>query len=69
MKNDKHHSTPPQKRCPFFTLSMQQGAANGSKRRHKAKVGNRRILRVMKRDPATSGKLPQSAANASFSGC
>jgi hypothetical protein len=66
MKTDKHHSTPPPKRCPFLALSVQQGAANGSKRRHKAKVGNRRIPRVMKRDPAASGKLPQSAANASF---
>ena len=56
-------------RCPFLALSVQQGAANGSKRRHKAKVENRPILRAMARDPATSSTPPQRAANASFSAC
>ena len=39
-------------RCPFLALWMQQGAANRSKPRHKAKVKNPRILRRMRRDPA-----------------
>jgi hypothetical protein len=56
-------------RCPFLALSMQQRAANGSKRRHKAKVENRRILRMMRRDPATSSTSPQRAANVSCSAC
>jgi hypothetical protein len=53
--------------CPFLALSLHQTAANGGKRRRKAKVENRRILRVMARDPATANTPPQRAANASFS--
>jgi hypothetical protein len=34
-------------RCPFLALSVRQRAANGSKRRHKTKVENRRISRVV----------------------
>ena len=30
----------PDVRCPFLALSVQQRAANGSKRRHKAKAEN-----------------------------
>ena len=52
--------------CPFLALWVQQRAANGGKRRHKAKVENRRILRVMTRDPATSSTPPQRAANVFF---
>src|SRR6059058_252928 len=37
-------------RCPFLAISMQQGAANGSKARHKAKVKNRSILSGMAHD-------------------
>jgi hypothetical protein len=55
--------------CPFLALSMQQRAANSSKRRHKAKVDNRRILRGMEPNPATSSTPPQRAANVSFSAC
>lgn len=50
-------------RCPFLALCQQQGAANGRKRRHKAKVRNRRIRRVMVGEPATSSILPQRPAN------
>jgi hypothetical protein len=46
---------------------MQQRAANGGKRQHKAKVENHRILRVMARDPAMSSTRPQRAANDVFS--
>jgi hypothetical protein len=56
-------------RYPFLALSMQQRAANGSNRRHKAKLKNRRILLMMTRDPATSSTPLQSAANVSFSAC
>jgi hypothetical protein len=48
---------------------MQQRAANGGKRQHKAKLENHRILRVMARDPATSSTRRQRAANAVFSAC
>src|ERR1041384_6775181 len=47
------------RRCPFLALWAHQRAANGSKQRHKAKVENRRILRVMKRGSATSSAPPQ----------
>jgi len=56
-------------RCPFLALSTQQTAANGSKRRHKAKVENRLILRVMAHVPATPSTWPQRAANEVFSAC
>jgi hypothetical protein len=57
---------PPLRRCPFLALWKQQGAANGRKGRHKAKAENRRILRGMKRDAATSGKLPQGRLSLLF---
>jgi hypothetical protein len=38
---------------------MQQRAANGGKRQHKAKLENHRILRVMARDPVVSSTPPQ----------
>jgi predicted nuclease of predicted toxin-antitoxin system len=53
--------------CPFLALSEPQRAANGSKRRHKAKVTNWRIFRVTRRAPATSGNEQGRAANVSFS--
>jgi hypothetical protein len=56
-------------RCPFLALSVHQRAANGSKRRHKAKAEDRWIFRVMARDPATPSKEAQRAANVSFSAC
>jgi hypothetical protein len=56
-------------RCPFLALSVHQRAANGSKRRHKAKAENRRIPRVMARDPATSSTRRQRPANDAFSAC
>ena len=55
-------------RCPFLALWMQQGAAHRSKPRHKAKVENRQIPRLMKRDPAVSSTWPQTAANGSTTG-
>ena len=58
-----HHSHPPC--CSFLALSLHQGAANGGKRRHTAKVSNRRILRGMKRDPATSS-TPRKGRLATF---
>jgi hypothetical protein len=57
------------RRRPFLALSVHQGAANGSKRRHTAKAEDRRILRVMARDPAISSTRRQRAANVSFSAC
>ena len=48
--------------CPFLALSVQQGAANGSKGRHKAKAESRSILAATGPDPATSGIPPQTAA-------
>jgi hypothetical protein len=48
---------------------VQQGAANGGKRQHKAKGGNRRIPRMMVRDPAEFSTLPQRAAHDVFSAC
>jgi hypothetical protein len=59
----------PPGRCPFVALSVHQRAANGGKRRHKAKAEDRPILRVMMRDPATSSTRRQRAANVSFSAC
>src|SRR5437899_35256 len=47
----------------------QHASLDSGKRRHKAKVGNRPILRVMARDPTAYGTPPQSATNASFSAC
>jgi hypothetical protein len=47
---DRHHIVGEAflRRCPFLALSVQQGAANGSKRRHKAKPTirpvNRRVV-------------------------
>jgi hypothetical protein len=55
------------RRCPFLALSVQQGAANGSKGRHKTKAENRSIFGATMPDPATSRKPPQSAANDVFS--
>jgi hypothetical protein len=54
---------------PFLALLAQQRVANGSKRRHKAKVEHCKILRVMTCDPAASGTPEQRAANVSFSAC
>jgi hypothetical protein len=54
---------------PFLALSVHQRAANGGKRRHKAKVETSRMLRVMAHDPAASSTLPQRAANDIFSAC
>ena len=56
-------------RCPFLALSLHQRAANGGKRRHKAKVQIRAIRRVMAGHPATPSTRAQSAANVSFSAC
>ena len=42
-----HELSSGDQRCPFLALSVQQRAANGSKRRHKTKVENRRISRVV----------------------
>jgi len=53
----------------FLPFLCNQGAANRSKQRHKAKVENRGFLQVMACDPATSGTRPQRAANVSFSAC
>jgi hypothetical protein len=55
-----------ERRCPFLALWMQQGPANDSKDRHKAKMENHRSLRERRPHPATLGKSPQTAANASF---
>jgi hypothetical protein len=55
--------------CPFLALSVQQGAANSSKERHKAKSENPAILAAMMPDPAASSTPRQSAANVSFSAC
>jgi hypothetical protein len=46
-------------RCPFLALSVQQRVANGSKRRHKAKVRNSLILLAATHDrqrPTRSSK-------------
>jgi hypothetical protein len=48
---------------------VQQKAAKAGMSSHKAKVENRWFLRALMRDPATSGKRPQRAANVSFSAC
>jgi hypothetical protein len=68
---DRHHIVGEAflRRCPFLALSVQQGAANGSKRRHKAKAAIRPILPAMARDPAACRTLPHSAANVAFSAC
>jgi hypothetical protein len=54
---------------PGVALLLPFGAPKGSKRRHKANVENRWILRVIARDPATANTPSQKAANASFSAC
>ena len=49
----------PWRRCPFLALLVHQRAANGGKRRHKAKAENRPVLPVMPRirqRPAHRGK-------------
>jgi hypothetical protein len=46
---------------------MQQAAANGCKPRHKAKVNIHRFSLGEVRDPASSRKQLQRAANVSFS--
>jgi hypothetical protein len=50
------------RRCPFLALSVQQGAANGSKGWHKAKPENRSILAATMPDPAASSTPRQRAA-------
>jgi hypothetical protein len=57
------------RRCHFLALSVQQGAANGTKRRHKAKVENRLILSAIAHGPAMFSTLQQRAANDVFSAC
>jgi hypothetical protein len=54
-------------RCPFLALSAHQRAANGGKRRHKPKVENQRILRVMAQRSVSSSTAPQRQAHVSFS--
>jgi hypothetical protein len=46
---------------PFLVLSVQQAAANGSKRRHKAKAEGRSIFAASMPDPAASRTPPQRA--------
>jgi hypothetical protein len=50
-----------ERRCPFLALWMQQGPANDSKDRHKAKMENHWSLRERRPHPATLGKSPQTA--------
>lgn len=57
------------RRCPCVALGMHQPAANGSKGPHEAKVKTQSHSRGMTRDPATSDKSPQTAANVAFSAC
>ena len=46
-------------RCPFLALSVQQGAANGSKGRHNTKAEDRSSLAATMPDPATFSTSPQ----------
>ena len=55
--------------CPFLALWAQQRRANGRERRHKAKVGKRRIPGVMMRDPAAPNTPRQRAANVVWFAC
>jgi hypothetical protein len=57
------------KRCPFLALSVQQSGANSRKRRHKAKVGKRRILGAMMGDPATPSTPRHRAATVVWFAC
>ena len=57
------------RRCPFLALSVQQGAANGSKGRHKANADNRSTLAATMPDPAASSTSRQRAASDVFSAC
>jgi hypothetical protein len=52
--------------CPFLALSVHPRAANGSKRRHRAKVEDHWILRVMSRtsDVTHSSNVQHTAAKA-----
>jgi len=57
------------RRCPFLALWAQQRGTNGGNGRHKAKVANRRVLRVTVRDPAVSSTPRQRAANVALFAC
>jgi hypothetical protein len=54
--------------APFLPFRCTRRDKCG-KRRHKAKAEDRRILRVMARDPARSSTRRQRAVNVSFSAC